>query len=156
MAYLYYKIIGWECIEVEYIPNSYLESIIPETEEQLNPYENDGQATIELYKSKFDAKPIWTNTPEKSESKTKYYFLELELQDGMREHTHKLLFETKAKNPEFAILRFITSYWGQGEWDKQDKVCWFDGEFTIFNWKFVEIPNHEIETLKKYMPVLSN
>lgn len=42
---------------------SYEDVIIDETEEYLNPEENDDQPTIEVYADDDTETPIWTNTP---------------------------------------------------------------------------------------------
>jgi hypothetical protein len=38
--------------------------IIPESEEQMIPIENDGQATIQIFENKGDSKPLWENAVE--------------------------------------------------------------------------------------------
>lgn len=61
----------------------------------------------------------------------KYLFIELRIQDGERQHTHRVLTTTLASNVRFAAERYAASYWGHGKREDKDNYWWFDGEITI-------------------------
>jgi hypothetical protein len=45
----------------------------------------------------------------------KYLFIELEIQDGERRHTHRQVHTTKCKNINFAAEYYAAHYWGYSE-----------------------------------------
>lgn len=59
----------------------------------------------------------------------KYLFIELRIQDGERQHTHRILTTTLAENVQFVAQRYAASYWGYGE--RENDYWWVDGEITI-------------------------
>lgn len=60
----------------------------------------------------------------------KYLFIELEIQDGEREHTHRVLETTNCKNINFAAEYYAAHYWGYSE---NDNGAWYAhaGEIAI-------------------------
>jgi hypothetical protein len=48
----------------------------------------------------------------------KYLLINLEIQDGERNHVHRVLYTTTAKNCNFAVERYVSTYWGEGKIDK--------------------------------------
>lgn len=80
----------------------------------------------------------------------KYIFIQLAIQDGEREHTHRIVHTTNAKNLAFAVERYASTYWGYSELDKSSK-CWyaFGGEISIKveNWK--ELTQEEYKLINK-------
>jgi hypothetical protein len=79
----------------------------------------------------------------------KTIFIELEVQDGNRSHTHKVLHETNGIDIEFAALRYVATFWGKGSIDGE--WGWFDGEFAARLVQVKEVPNDELTILKKYI-----
>lgn len=63
----------------------------------------------------------------------KYLLIELRVQDGERQHTHRILHTTTAKNINFAAERYAAQFWGEGERERQPKrnYWWVNGEITI-------------------------
>jgi len=61
----------------------------------------------------------------------KYLFIELQIQDGERQHTHRILITTLAENVQFVAQRYAASYWGYGKREDKDNYWWVDGEITI-------------------------
>jgi len=47
----------------------------------------------------------------------KYLFIELQIQDGERRHTHRTLHTTNCKNINFAAQRYAATYWGDSSRD---------------------------------------
>ena len=52
-------------------------------------------------------------------NKIKYLFIHLEIQDGERRHDHKVLHITTAKNLNFAVEKYVATFWGYGKIDKK-------------------------------------
>jgi hypothetical protein len=75
----------------------------------------------------------------------KHLFIRLQVQDGERQHDHKVLHNTKANNIEFAAQRYVSTFWGKGE--REDDFWWFDGEITARLEKVVEITEKEYNRL---------
>lgn len=74
----------------------------------------------------------------------KYLFITLDVQDGERKHTHRILHTTNAKNIEFAAQRYVANFWGYGErQNKEDDFWWFFGEITCRLYTVVEISEYE-------------
>ena len=61
----------------------------------------------------------------------KYLFIELQIQDGERQHIHRILITTLAENVQFVAQRYAASYWGWGKREDKDNYWWVDGEITI-------------------------
>ena len=61
----------------------------------------------------------------------KYLFIELKIQDGERQHNHRVLTTTLASNVRFAAERYAASYWGYGKREDKDDYWWVNGEITI-------------------------
>lgn len=47
----------------------------------------------------------------------KYLYIELDIRDGEREHTHRVLHETSCENLDFAVMWYAAHYWGFGTKD---------------------------------------
>ncbi len=75
----------------------------------------------------------------------KHLFIRLQVQDGERQHDHKVLHTTNATNIEFAAQRYVSTFWGQGE--REDDFWWFDNEITARLEKVVQITKKEYERL---------
>lgn len=62
----------------------------------------------------------------------KYLFIELEIQDGERIHTHRCLHTTKCKNINYAAEYYAAHYWGYSERTFNDN-SWYAhvGEIAI-------------------------
>jgi len=76
----------------------------------------------------------------------RYLFIQLEIQDGERVHDHRVLHTTKAIDLNFAVERYVSTYWGYGEVDKQSR--WWDyGECTGRLKSFTELTKEEYEML---------
>jgi hypothetical protein len=82
--------------------------------------------------------------------KLRYLFIQLKVQDGEREHNHRVLHTTTAKNLDFAAERYVASYWGESELDKSCGA-WFahGGEIAIQLEKCTEITESEYQFLNK-------
>lgn len=75
----------------------------------------------------------------------KYLFLRFDIQDGERTHQHKVLTQTRANNVEFAIKRYLSTYCGEGYYDKYNKLWYYwDDEISL---KFI---TYEILTKQEY------
>ena len=75
----------------------------------------------------------------------KYLFLRFDIQDGERTHQHKVLTQTKAVDIKFAIRRYLSTYWGEGYYDKYNKLWYYwDDEISL---KFI---TYEILTKQEY------
>lgn len=80
----------------------------------------------------------------------KYLFITLDVQDGERKHTHRILHTTNAKNIEFAAQRYVAAFWGNGErQNKKDDFWWFFGEITCRLYTVVEISEFEYNLMSK-------
>jgi len=78
----------------------------------------------------------------------KYLFITLDVQDGERKHTHRILHTTNAKNIEFAAQRYVANFWGYGErQNKEDDFWWFFGEITCRLYTVVEISEFEYKLM---------
>ena len=116
-----------------------------DAEEELSPAENGGQCTIEIYGT--EGELLWDNTPK---SKLKYLFIHIEIQDGERRHDHKVLHCTTAKNIKFSAERYVATFWGHGEVDKESR-WWNYGECTGRLKRVEELTLAEYETLKRFL-----
>jgi hypothetical protein len=78
----------------------------------------------------------------------KYLFITLDVQDGERKHTHRILHATKGNNIEFAAQRYVSNFWGNGErQNKEDDFWWFFGEITCRLSNVVEISEYEYKLM---------
>ncbi len=75
----------------------------------------------------------------------KHLFIKLLVQDGERQHDHRVLHTTKAKNIEFAAQRYLSTFWGNGK--REDDFWWFDNVITARLEKVVEISKKEYDRL---------
>jgi hypothetical protein len=126
---------------IDLFPDATYEGVIYEAQTQLQPYENDNQPTVEIYKNLRDIEPIWTNESLTESNDIKYLLIKFEVQDGERAHQYKILHTTYCKNIEFAVLRYLFSFWGEGE---------HDGRFIWFNWEFgINVDGAEYNVLTK-------
>ena len=55
----------------------------------------------------------------------RYLLINLEVQDGERRHQHRCLHQTNAKNLDFAVQRYVSTFWGYGT---HDSGWWNYGE----------------------------
>lgn len=76
----------------------------------------------------------------------KYLFIHLEIQDGERKHSHKVLHTTNAENLEFAVERYVSTYWGYGKADRQSR-WWNYGECAGRLVSFRELDKEEYDRL---------
>lgn len=72
----------------------------------------------------------------------KYLFITLSVQDGERNHTHRVLHTTNAKDINFAAERYAATYWGYGSHD-EDGRWWFNGEMAIKVDNVVELSSND-------------
>ena len=79
----------------------------------------------------------------------KYLFIELKIQDGEREHTHRVLHTTNAKNIQFAAQRYAAQYWGKSELSFK---AWFThgGEIAIEVSDVKELTKFEYDLMYKF------
>ena len=78
----------------------------------------------------------------------KYLFITLDVQDGERKHTHRILHATRGNNIEFAAQRYVSNFWGFGErQSKSDDFWWFFGEITCRLSNVVEISEYEYKLM---------
>jgi len=80
----------------------------------------------------------------------KYLFITLDVQDGERKHTHRILHSTPGENIEFAAQRYVAAFWGQGErYNKEDDYFWFFGEITCRLSNVVELTEYEYKLMSR-------
>jgi len=79
----------------------------------------------------------------------KYLLITLEVQDGERRHTHRILHTTNAKDIQFAAQRYAASFWGYGE--HQDEWWWVNGEFAIRVKLVKELSEYEYRLMSELM-----
>lgn len=76
----------------------------------------------------------------------RYVFINLEIQDGERNHVHRVLHITRTKNLDFAVKRYVSTFWGYGKVDKLSG--WWDyGECAGRLKTFTELTKEEYEKL---------
>lgn len=76
----------------------------------------------------------------------RYLFIHLEIQDGDRRHSHKVLHITNAINLNFTVERYISTFWGYGKIDKQSR-WWNYGECAGRLKSFTELTKEEYDML---------
>jgi len=80
----------------------------------------------------------------------KYLFITLDVQDGERKHTHRVLHTTPGENIEFAAQRYVAAFWGYGErYNKEDNYFWVDGEITLKLSNVVELSEYEYKLMSR-------
>ena len=80
----------------------------------------------------------------------KRLFITLDVQDGERKHTHRVLHTTPGENIEFAAQRYVASFWGYGErYNKEDNYFWVDGEITLKLSNVVELSEYEYKLMSR-------
>jgi hypothetical protein len=80
----------------------------------------------------------------------KYLFITLDIQDGERKHTHRVLHTTPGENIEFAAQRYVADFWGWGErYNKEDDFFWFNGEITGKLSNVVELSEYEYKLMSR-------
>ena len=79
----------------------------------------------------------------------KTIFLQFDIRDGERTHTHKVLFNTKCKNLEFAVQYYIAHFWGESYF--QDGAWWaWNGEIAMKCQSWAEVPAEDLKIINKY------
>lgn len=83
----------------------------------------------------------------------RHLYLNIIVQEGEFEHTHKVLISTKCENLNFAINYYIAHFWGHGELDRTVTKYWWwwDGVHCGRVESWVEVPEEDYEILKKYL-----
>jgi len=82
----------------------------------------------------------------------KYLFLRFDIQDGERTHQHKVLIQTKAFDIKFAIRRYLSTYWGEGYYDKSTKLWYYwDDEISLKFITYEILTKEEYEFLSKFL-----
>ena len=82
--------------------------------------------------------------------KLKYLFIHIKIQDGEREHDHRVLHTTYANNLDFAVERYVASFWGWGERLHNDDVWyWNGGEFAGRLESYKELSKKEYYKINK-------
>ena len=80
----------------------------------------------------------------------KYLFITLDVQDGERKHTHRVLHTTPGENIEFAAQRYVAAFWGWGErYNTEDDFFWFNGEITCKLSNVVELSEYEYKLMSR-------
>lgn len=79
----------------------------------------------------------------------KYLLITLEIQDGERRHTHRVLHTTTGKNIEFSAERYASTYWGYGT--HSDDWWWVDGEIAIRVKLVKELSVYEYKLMSELM-----
>ena len=82
--------------------------------------------------------------------KVRYLFIHLKVQDGEREHDHRVLHTTTGTNLDFAAERYVASFWGYSELERSTG-SWYahGGEIAIQLEKCTEITESEYQFLNK-------
>ena len=80
-----------------------------------------------------------------------HLFIEITVQEGEFEHTHKILHTTNCINLEFAVQWYCAHFWGYGERDFNDEWWWWDGIHCgrVECWEIVS--DEDFEVLSKYL-----
>lgn len=76
----------------------------------------------------------------------KHLFIQLAIQDGEREHTHRVLHTTNAQNINFAAEYYAAHYWGYSYKDNNRWYAW-GGEISIQVEKVQELTQEEFDKL---------
>lgn len=79
----------------------------------------------------------------------KYLFIVLQIHDGERTHTHRVLHTTKCKNINFAAQYYAAHFWGESERDIDDTWTAWGGEIDIELEKVVELTEEKYNELHK-------
>lgn len=83
-----------------------------------------------------------------------HLFINITIQDGEHEHTHKVLHTTNCTNLEFAINWYVAHYWGFSEKEIDYKRnCWWEWHGglrgKVDSW--VDIPEKDYKILRLYI-----
>lgn len=76
----------------------------------------------------------------------RYLFITLDVCDGERKHTHRVLHATKCKNIDFAAEYYAAHFWGDARREDCGWSAW-GGEILIEVSKVVELTSSEYEYL---------
>lgn len=79
---------------------------------------------------------------------TKKLFIELNVRDREREHTHRVLTETNCEDINFAGQWYASHYWGESYRDGNSWYAW-SGEIAITLKEVKELTNNEFKLLNK-------
>jgi len=77
----------------------------------------------------------------------KYLYIELEVQDGERRHTHRCLHTTPGENINFAAQRYAYQFWGEP--DGHNDEWWDLYDIAIRLRKVTELTKEEYELMRK-------
>ena len=77
-------------------------------------------------------------------------FIELNVQDGEREHTHKVLHTTKCQNLDFAVQWYLAHFWGESTWQDNAWYAW-GGEIAISLSRYKVLTDKEFEMLNQFI-----
>ena len=81
-----------------------------------------------------------------------HLFIHLVIQDGERQHDHKVLHTTKCKNLDFAVEWYVAHFWGLGErWFNDDRWFFWGGEIAGELKSYSELTEDEFNILNKYL-----
>lgn len=79
---------------------------------------------------------------------TKKLFIELDVRDGERVHTHRVLTETTCEDINFAGQWYASHYWGETYRDGNSWYAW-GGEIAITLKEVKELTKDEFKLLNK-------
>lgn len=74
----------------------------------------------------------------------KYYFIELSVQDGEREHTHRVLTQSRNPDKNKVATDYAANFWGDSEEVDGGFEAW-GGEILIKVSKVLELTKEEFE-----------
>ena len=81
----------------------------------------------------------------------KHLFIELEIREGEREHTHRVLHTTRCKDLDFAAQHYAAHYWGESfRYQRTDKH-WYahGGEIAIRVYRWKELTAEEFKVIRE-------
>lgn len=77
----------------------------------------------------------------------KHLFITLEIQDGEREYTYRVLHTTPGNNINFAAERYASKFWGEGE--RERDFWWFFHEITVRVYTVIELTENEFKLMSE-------
>ncbi len=80
-----------------------------------------------------------------------FLYLQLSIQDGYREHIHRVLHTTKAKNIHFAAERYAARYWSRGRVEGRKSWMQCNGEIAVRLEKVTRLTKREYELMYDVM-----
>lgn len=80
-----------------------------------------------------------------------YLYLQLNIQDGYREHTHRVLHTTRAENIHFAAQRYAARYWSRGRLEDRDSWIECNGQIAVRLEKVKKLTEREYRFLEDIM-----